>query len=467
MRPNSTDLAAQLRQLLSGGRTSKILRFLLNVLSSTPFVGGVFSATASAWGEAEQDKINKMLLLFQQYTDDKITEIKGSLSLTADVHHVVAGTITFNPNTAKMFETSNITSLTDNGTLDFTVTFAHDLQRYVFMCYGSGPVSLKSVNQTPVGMRVLFEHPAPDRVTIAFFEHQPNPTAEKDATAMSELEMKAMELAVQVAGQSPSEDQRPHPKVGAVLVKDEQILESAFRGELAPGDHAEYTLFEKKLSPQIDTRGATLFTTLEPCTDRKQRKPCSQWIIEKGIRKAFIGILDPNPRIYAQGLQRLRSASIEVDFFPIELRERIRNDNLRFIDQFFANPELSGEASFNYSANDGYFTIGHGEHMFETRWSKASDVSIHAYKDASNIRAIRLALGATSFSDLKDGSIYDASSRVQTVREGEFLVWENTNGFFAAVQVLDVNDRTRPPDKIDSITIAYRINKHGSARFSD
>lgn len=181
MRPHTTDLAIQLQQLLSGGRTSKILRFLLNVLSSTPFVGGVFSATASAWAETEQDKVNTLLFLFQQYTDDKVTEIKGSLSLTAEAHHVVAGSITFNPNTAEMFETSEITSLTDNGTLDFTVTFARDLDRYVFMCYGSGPVSLKTVNQAPGGMRVLFEHPAPDRVTIAFFEQQPNPTVEGDA----------------------------------------------------------------------------------------------------------------------------------------------------------------------------------------------------------------------------------------------------------------------------------------------
>jgi hypothetical protein len=181
MRPNITDLTVQLKQLLSSGRTSKILRFLLNVLSSTPFVGGVFSATASAWGEAEQDKINKMLLLFQQYTDDKVTEIKGALSSTADAHHVVAGSITFNPNTAEMFETSEITSLTDNGTLDFTVTFARDLERYVFMCYGSGPVSLETVNQTPGGMRVLFKHPAPNRVTIAFFEQQPNTGISTDA----------------------------------------------------------------------------------------------------------------------------------------------------------------------------------------------------------------------------------------------------------------------------------------------
>lgn len=284
---------------------------------------------------------------------------------------------------------------------------------------------------------------------------------------MSQLYTRAMELAVEVASKSPSEDQRAHPKVGAVLVKDGSILATAFRGERGAGDHAEYTLFEKKLAPEIDPRGGTLVTTLEPCTDRKQRKPCSEWIVQKGISKVFIGILDPNPHIYSQGLQYLQRHGIEVDFFPLELRQRIQQDNVDFIAQFFANPELSGQASFNYSANDGKFTIGHGGHIFETRWSKASDVSIHAYKDDTNIRALRLAVGAGSFADLKDGSVYDASSRVQTAREGEFLVWENTNGSFAAVQVLDVKDRTRPPDNSDSLTISYLIRADGSPRFAD
>jgi len=57
-----TTLRKEFEAALSGGRTSKILRFLLNVVSGTPFVGGVFSAAAAAWSEYEQNKINRMLL---------------------------------------------------------------------------------------------------------------------------------------------------------------------------------------------------------------------------------------------------------------------------------------------------------------------------------------------------------------------------------------------------------------------
>lgn len=106
-------------------------------------------------------------------------------------------------------------------------------------------------------------------------------------------------------------DERLHPKVGAVLVRDGNVLGSAYRGELGSGEHAEYTLLEKKLSG-TDLMGTTLFTTLEPCTSRGKYKPCADWIIEKGIACVYIGVLDPNPRVYAKGAKKLRDSGIDV-----------------------------------------------------------------------------------------------------------------------------------------------------------
>ena len=168
------DPTEQLKQILSGGRTSKVLRFVLNLLSSTPYVGGIFSAAASAWSETEQDKVNRLLSVVQQLTDDRVTEMEGSLALVANSSHLVAASITFNPNTGELLDGFNVSSLTDCGTLDFVVGFGGDLAKYVFACYGSGPVSIETINQTSTGMRIVFRSPAPDKVTIAFFEEQPN-----------------------------------------------------------------------------------------------------------------------------------------------------------------------------------------------------------------------------------------------------------------------------------------------------
>lgn len=139
-----------------------------------------------------------------------------------------------------------------------------------------------------------------------------------------------MRLSIDAGKQSKPENEEHKPKVGAILVKDDKILGHAFRGELAPGDHAEYTLLEKKLK-EIDCSGATLYTTLEPCTSRKTKKPCSHWIVEKGIKTVYIGMYDPNPLIFGQGLEYLKNHGIEVLNYPPELTKEIEKDNFEFI----------------------------------------------------------------------------------------------------------------------------------------
>jgi diaminohydroxyphosphoribosylaminopyrimidine deaminase/5-amino-6-(5-phosphoribosylamino)uracil reductase len=101
----------------------------------------------------------------------------------------------------------------------------------------------------------------------------------------------------------------PNPHVGCVVVLDREIVGE---GATRPGGrpHAEQVALDMAGDK---ARGATLYTTLEPCAHVSPRGPtCADLIIERGVRRVVAAMVDPDPRTAGRGLDRLRAAGIEV-----------------------------------------------------------------------------------------------------------------------------------------------------------
>ena len=103
----------------------------------------------------------------------------------------------------------------------------------------------------------------------------------------------------------------PNPLVGAIIVKDGKILGEGYHTSYGKM-HAEREALADAERRGNSCKGADLFVTLEPCCHTGRQPPCTQAIIEAGIRRVFCGSNDPNPLVSGKGFEILRKAGIEV-----------------------------------------------------------------------------------------------------------------------------------------------------------
>ena len=100
----------------------------------------------------------------------------------------------------------------------------------------------------------------------------------------------------------------PNPMVGAVLVRDGEIVGEGYH-IFANVKHAEILALE---DAGDKARGATLYCSLEPCCHYGRTPPCTDALIAAGIARAIIAVNDPDPRVSGQGIAQLRAAGIDV-----------------------------------------------------------------------------------------------------------------------------------------------------------
>jgi diaminohydroxyphosphoribosylaminopyrimidine deaminase/5-amino-6-(5-phosphoribosylamino)uracil reductase len=105
----------------------------------------------------------------------------------------------------------------------------------------------------------------------------------------------------------------PNPMVGAVLVRDGVVLAEGWH-DVFGGAHAERMLFEGLAlgGRNEDFSDCILYVSLEPCAHFGKTPPCANLILDKGVGRVVVGVLDPNPKVSGRGVEILRTAGVEV-----------------------------------------------------------------------------------------------------------------------------------------------------------
>ncbi|MDI6736829.1 MAG: bifunctional diaminohydroxyphosphoribosylaminopyrimidine deaminase/5-amino-6-(5-phosphoribosylamino)uracil reductase RibD [bacterium] len=130
---------------------------------------------------------------------------------------------------------------------------------------------------------------------------------------------KYIELALQLARKAIGKTS-PNPMVGAVVVKEGKIVGQGYH-QKAGSPHAEINAL---LEAGSQSKGATLYLNLEPCSHYGRTPPCTKAIIEAGIKKVVVSMLDPNPLVY--GKEELEKAGVEFEVGILKEEARKLNE---------------------------------------------------------------------------------------------------------------------------------------------
>lgn len=135
------------------------------------------------------------------------------------------------------------------------------------------------------------------------------------------LNQRFMERAIELAKRGMGWT-NPNPLVGAVIVKDGRIIGEGWHEKIG-GLHAERNALK---NCREDPAGAELYVTLEPCCHYGKTPPCTEAVIDAGIRKVYVGNSDPNPKVSGKGIQILRDHGIQVETGVLEKECRELNE---------------------------------------------------------------------------------------------------------------------------------------------
>lgn len=222
---------------------------------------------------------------------------------------------------------------------------------------------------------------------------------------------KAIELAKKGAG-----NVNPNPMVGAVIVKNGEIIGSGYHKEFG-GPHAEVNAIDS-CSDGLD--GSTIYVTLEPCCHHGKTPPCTDLIIKSSIERVVIGSVDNNPIVSGKGIQILKSHGILVDIDVLKSECDELNEMY-----FYSNKNKKPFVLMKYGMTaDGKIATKTGE----SKWITGEKSRKYVHNTRNNLTAIMVGIGTVLKDDpLLNCRIENGKNPVRIVCDSKLKIPLNSN----------------------------------------
>lgn len=230
----------------------------------------------------------------------------------------------------------------------------------------------------------------------------------------------------------------PNPMVGALVVKDNRIVGRGYHKK-AGQPHAEVLALDEA---GVKAQGAILYVTLEPCAHFGRTPPCVDKIIESGIRKVIVGMVDPNPVNNGKGIQVLKAHKIKVEAGFLE--DRLRKLNEVFIK--FITYKLPFITVKVGESLDGKIAARGGD----SKWITSDRARAYAHRLRSNYDAIMVGVNTVLRDNPKLDAWFSKRDLTKIIVDSQLSIHQEANIFLRKSAVIIITLPVKPDQETEN-----------------
>jgi diaminohydroxyphosphoribosylaminopyrimidine deaminase/5-amino-6-(5-phosphoribosylamino)uracil reductase len=243
----------------------------------------------------------------------------------------------------------------------------------------------------------------------------------------------AMRLAIKAKGKT-----SPNPMVGALVVKNGKILGRGYHQKCGLA-HAEIVALDEA---GYNSKGATLYVTLEPCAHFGRTAPCVDRIIKSGLKEVIVGMIDPNPLNNGKGINIIKQHKIKVKVGVLE--ERLRKLNEAFIKYISKRiPFVTVKVA---QSLDGKIAT----HRGDSKWITSDRSRSYAHRMRQNFDAIMVGVNTILRDDPKLDVWFSEKLPIKIVVDSQLSTPQNANIFSARNKIIIVTLSSRPGQETEN-----------------